>query len=199
MIILHRQNSFKDIDFSQIDGIEFDVRSHNGQLVLAHNRLATDEKSFEYLDDNLVRVKGSDKFFIVNVKEAGLEEELVYLFKAAEIKNFYFLDSQIPDIVRLSRANNFFGKFIIRVSDVESYNERLISISNAKYMWVDWNGFNEFDRFAYSKFISSLPKTINRIYVSPELYSPDFAPLISQVSECVSTDSVCTKYPELWR
>lgn len=114
---------------------------------------------------------------------------------------YYFLDSQIPDILRISK--NIKGKFIIRVSDVETLNYKLIELTEPKYLWVDYSQFANFDIKEYAEFINNLYKNIDKnlefIIVSPELYNPSFAVLIQQIGQVLPNGfSVCTKKPELW-
>ncbi|EKN7418128.1 hypothetical protein PYP05_000536, partial [Campylobacter jejuni] len=114
---------------------------------------------------------------------------------------YYFLDSQIPDILRLSK-NGYQGKFIIRISDVESYNEKLMDISKPKYVWVDYSQFSSFDIKDYQEFIYNIkPKLeqVEPILVSPELYDLSYMKLIKPIQSILPKGfSVCTKKPDLW-
>ena len=114
---------------------------------------------------------------------------------------YYFLDSQIPDILRISK--DLKGKFIIRVSDVETLNKKLIDISQPKYLWVDYSAFLNFNLKNYEYFILNLYKEIDKklipILVSPELYDLSFVNLIPQIQSILPSGfSVCTKKPDLW-
>lgn len=40
---------------------------------------------------------------------------------------------------------------IIRISDVESYNERLMGVAKPKYVWVDYSQFSNFDIQNYQR------------------------------------------------
>ncbi|EDP3587672.1 hypothetical protein GU251_08645, partial [Campylobacter jejuni] len=118
---------------------------------------------------------------ICNVKESGLEEKIIELLSGDF--EYYFLDSQIPDILRLSK-NGYQGKFIIRISDVESYNEKLMDISKPKYVWVDYSQFSSFNIKDYQEFIYNIkPKLgqVEPILVSPELYDRSYAELIKPI------------------
>ncbi|HEF8722475.1 TPA: hypothetical protein SBH06_001829, partial [Campylobacter jejuni] len=114
---------------------------------------------------------------------------------------YYFLDSQIPDILRISKKIK--GKFIIRVSDVETLNYKIIELTEPKYLWVDYSQFADFDIKEYAKFINNLYKSIDKkiepIIVSPELYNLSYTVLIQQICQVLPNSfSVCTKNPELW-
>ncbi|MCV3522098.1 hypothetical protein MBT56_05600, partial [Campylobacter lari] len=105
MIFLHRQNNLES--FIENYGIEIDLR-YNEKLVLSHDLL---EKNFLYpfFKEKIQFMKNIP--IICNVKESGLEEKIIELLD--DNFEYYFLDSQIPDILRLSK-NGYQGKFIIR-------------------------------------------------------------------------------------
>lgn len=192
MIFLHRQNDIQ----KKIDkyGIEIDLR-YNSELVLNHDIL---DENQQYL-----LLKNQKQFMkntpiICNIKEAGLEEKIIKLLKGYD---YYFLDSQIPDILRLSK-NGYQGKFIIRISDVESYNEKLMEITKPKYVWVDYSQFSNFDIQDYQEFIYSIKSKLEQvepILVSPELYDLSYIEFIESIQNILPKGfSVCTKKPELW-
>ncbi|EDP7990251.1 hypothetical protein G3M37_000928, partial [Campylobacter coli] len=136
---------------------------------------------------------------ICNIKESGLEERVIELL--GNKFEYYFLDSQIPDILRLSK-NGYQGKFIIRISDVESYNERLMRVAKPKYVWIDYSQFSNFDIQNYREFIYDIkPKLeqVEAILVSPELYDLSYIEFIEPIQSILPKGfSVCTKKPELW-
>ena len=140
MIFLHRQNDPEFIQFKNVDGIELDIRSIGSDLVLTHDRLSShhleNSSSLIYLAEVVQHLKNYT--VIVNVKESGLEEQISDLFDDNNIK-YYFLDSQIPDILRLSKKEEYKGKFIIRVSQFENINYDLLNFSKPEFVWVDYS------------------------------------------------------------
>ncbi len=197
MIFLHRQNNSENIV-----NCEIDIRSHPSGLVLNHNRLDFN-KSYPTLKD--FAKKYSNKTIICNIKESGVEEETLKILTDNKV-NVLFLDSQIPDIVRLAKTREFRGKFIIRVSNYEELSAPIISMSKAKFIWADWFKFDNFDINEYYTYIDTLIKKfkntgVDLILVSPELYSLDYLAITKKISHKLKNYkiSVCTKYPELWR
>lgn len=197
MIFLHRQNNSENI----VD-CEIDVRSHPNGLVLNHNRLNFN-KDYPTLKD--FAKKYSNKTIICNVKESGVEEEAYKILSENNI-NVLFLDSQIPDIVRLSKTDEFKGKFIIRVSNYEELSRSIIDTSKAKFIWVDWFKFDNFNIDEYYTYIDTIiaafkNKGVNLIIVSPELYNLSYLSIAKKIAYHLKNYkiSVCTKYPELWR
>ena len=198
-IFLHRQN---DTSLFNEEGIEVDVRSSRLGLVLNHDRL-NHNMLYPILENKLKFLK--NKKVILNIKESGIEEELIEMM--ADI-DYYFLDSQIPDIIRLSRKfPSISHRFIIRISDVEFTTTNMLNLVKPKYVWLDYSKFSDFNSNEYNqhvrRLIYLLPKYQNYIVVSPELYSLDYSVHIEDVKTAVSryipSFSVCTKYTQLWR
>ena len=189
MIFLHRQNNTSIKPYA----CEIDVRSSPFGLVMNHDRL-------DYTKDYPLIADALNTFtqpVILNIKESGIEEELIELFEG---KDYYFLDSQIPDIIKLStKYPHIAHRFIIRISKVEPES---ILLDHAKYVWVDWN-FNNFDLLEYEHFIKNLSlKNAHPIFVSPELYDMKYESLIPKVKQSIDstfkTKSICTKLTKLW-
>lgn len=190
MIFLHRQNNSENV----VD-CEIDIRSHPDGLVLNHDRLDFN-KTYPLLKDFAKQYAGL--CVICNIKESGIEEEVFEIMSANDI-NFYFLDSQIPDIIRLSKNEKFHGKFIIRVSDVEEYSEKLINQTKAEFVWIDDCNFKNFNIEEYFERLSRINNNIKPIIVSPELYDARFKSIISDIRPRLTGVSICTKQPDLWR
>lgn len=169
---------------------------YNENLVLNHDLLEKNSL-YPFFEEKIQFMKNIP--IICNIKESGLEERVIELL--GDNFEYYFLDSQIPDILRLSK-NGYQGKFIIRISDVESYNERLMSVAKPKYVWVDYSQFSNFDIQNYREFIYGIkPKLgqVEPILVSPELYDLSYIEFIEPIQSILPKGfSVCTKKPELW-
>ena len=212
MIFLHRQNDPEFLTFKNVDGIELDVRSIGSDLVLTHDRLSSrhleNSSSLIYLSEVVQYLENYT--VIVNVKESGLEEQISELFDDNNIK-YYFLDSQIPDIIRLSKQEKYKGKFIIRVSSYENINYDLLNFSKPEFIWVDYN-FENFNLNRYIKFLKNINNDghintlkIQKILVSPELYGLQNINLSydiiqdKDITELLKQFSVCTKIPDEWR
>lgn len=202
MIFLHRQNNLNEY----YPSIEVDVRSSPSGLVLEHDKL-----NFNKQYPEAKKLKTLSSNIILNIKESGIEEELIEIFNNLD---FYFLDSQIPDILRISKHYpEHSHRFILRVSDVEHINVKLINMINPKYIWLDYSEFNS-DFFNIEEYIVFV-KTVNSmidifelntelILVSPELYSLDNLKLTTEIIERLKSEklnrySICTKFPELYK
>jgi len=207
LIFKHRQND--ESQWNKNTAVELDVRLHgNRRITLSHDPCEwttnTDLSNAVYKNLYITKTK-LPRMSIVNVKTSGAEEVVSKLFEEVEYNNFFFLDSQIPDILRLSKLDEYKGKFIIRVSDVESYNEEFMYRIKPKYIWADWSSFDNFEEGKYRKFINTLTRQISDdqelIIVSPELYSLDYERLIPTIAEIITYyghSSVCTKTETKW-
>lgn len=177
--------------------VEFDVRSENGVLVVSHDRSSILPCTLaEYFASSSVKM-----LMIVNVKEANLEEEILEM-SGIHNDSIVFLDSQIPDIVRLSKQPKYKGRFAIRVSNYEPYSHNLINLSGAKYIWVDYDfyrcliepGFID----GYTLLLSQIERfiqissDITPIFVLPELYGIINPYLKTRVMNCINKLNIVT-------
>ena len=213
MIFQHRQNNISPstINATNYTGIEVDIRSSPEGLVFNHDRLNFNQKYPLLINE--VKNLGS-KDIILNVKESGTEEELIQFFtENTELykTNFYFLDSQLPDILKITKEYpEHAHRFIIRVSDMETPNQKLLNLVNPELIWLDYSDFENFDYIEYCKFLfKSIDELSYRklILVSPELYSLDYRYITDKIAslylELIFTNvgeriGVCTKFPELF-
>jgi glycerophosphoryl diester phosphodiesterase len=206
VIFKHRQND--STLWNKETAVEFDVRLHEDRtVILSHDPIGYDiDLDFTGSIGDVVYDRAElPKMSIVNVKTSGAEEYVAGLFNEVGYGRFYFLDSQIPDILRLSKEPEFKGRFIIRVSDVESYNEEFMKRVQPKYIWADWSQFDNFDPIQYDHFINTLTRQISDdqelIIVSPELYNIDYENLIPTIAEIITRhghSSACTKNETQW-
>jgi len=199
MIFLHRQNTLN----SQTTNIELDVRSSKDGIVLNHDPLDHKYK-YTLLKDKLFEFE-ERKTIIVNIKESGIEEEIIEIFKKFDL-SYLFLDSQIPDIIKLARKfPEEKSNIIIRVSDVECISNNLLELVNPKYLWVDYTRFSVFNQREYFNFLNKIKKKFKQyelILVSPELYNIDFKVFAYEISENLNKETnihVCTKFPEIYK
>lgn len=139
MIYLHRfqVSDYKNSnlsDNSDFDGFEIDFRylEHGKNIIVSH-----DYSSYPVLD-TFKNVLSTNKTIIANSKESGIEEKLFEVGFKGFRNNVYFLDSQIPDILKYCKSDERYkGHFIIRVSDFEPVSVSLIRTSEARKFWID--------------------------------------------------------------
>ncbi len=191
-IIMHRINTVKQlnsIDFNY--GVEIDIRSYRDKLVLTHEPYENAENFNDWLEHY------NHKILILNIKEEGLEDEILFLIKQHNVKNYFFLDQSFPNLIKYTSKG--MSKTALRVSEFENINN-----TNKLFDLVDWVWVDCFTKFPLTKNeMNKLHNHFNICIVSPELQGRNNkSELIKFVDNIKSYDIndiyVCTKYPDLW-
>ena len=188
----HRINQMNKLSAVSPDrGVEIDIRTANGNIVLAHDPFTSGELFSEWLKC----WKGQS--LILNVKEEGLEESILELLENYDVQDFFFLDQSYPSIRRL--INLGISKLATRVSDFEDINTAIKS--GSEWIWLD----------SFTGNWSYLPDALKLIkgmghktcLVSPELQRTDSEIELKELKELIKVNNleitaVCTKHPESW-
>jgi hypothetical protein len=193
-IIAHRKNTLKDlIDSPRCYGVEVDIRSNNGQLVIQHDPFAEGENFEAWI------AAYQHGTLILNVKEEGLEARLIALMAQHQIDDFFFLDQSFPFLVKWSKAGE--RRCAVRVSEFESIDTALTLAGKVDWVWVDcFTHFslteNDAERLQSAGFKLCL--------VSPELQGRDAETEIPALAALLNerhirAQAVCTKRPDLWQ
>lgn len=193
LIIEHRINwSIKLQNIPENHGVEIDLRSSNGEIILAHDPFAEGEKFVDWL--KFYR----NQFLVLNIKEEGLEENILEILRSRGIENYFFLDQSFPFLIKLIRKGNF--KTAVRVSDFESVTTALATAS--EWCWLDSFGLS------WDFLLESVPllnsAEIKTCLVSPELHGRSNKDEIIELKKLIASsrlefDAVCTKNVELWK
>lgn len=175
-------------------GVEIDVRSHpDGWLYLSHDPFETGERLENFLESF------SHELLIVNVKEDGLEAKCASMLESFGIQDFFFLDQNIPAILRGDR--NYARHFSSRVSEFEPTEGLALLAPFIGWAWVDsFSPNSEWRRNAV--FAKELGLRV--CVASPELHGIQNSAHIStykkEILEILDhVDAVCTKFPSEWR
>ena len=97
LIIKHRVNTRSSL--TQVNkkfGVEIDLRSNANKIIISHEPYLEGVELEEWLD------KYNHKFLILNVKEEGLESEVIKILEKKSISDYFFLDQTTPSIINLS-------------------------------------------------------------------------------------------------
>jgi hypothetical protein len=185
MIIEHRINSIELLqNVNKEHGIEIDVRWSDklNKVIITHDYVCTD---YVLLEDFLMFY--NHKFLIINVKESQCEDKCIEIMKNFNIV-YYFLDSQIPDIIRLYKRG--YNNFIIRFSIFEEYWNLY---KQFKYIWFDTFGnLENLDLLNFYEF-----KNNEFIFTSPELHGKNNIEEYRDRADVIK--NICTKYPDIWK
>ena len=94
-IIIHRINKIRQLKkIPNYFGVEIDIRSYGSKLVLNHDP----HKPGDELDNFLKNYKHGT--LVLNIKEAGIEDNVIKKVKKAKIKSFFLLDVEFPYIFK---------------------------------------------------------------------------------------------------
>lgn len=193
-IIAHRKNTIADLSQTPTQfGIEVDIRSWEKELTIHHDPFTQGEDFKEWLKHY------QHQILILNVKEEGLEAQLIELMKEHNISNYFFLDQSFPFLVKWAKLGE--KRLAVRVSEYESINTALSLKDKVDWIWVDC-----FTHFPLSLEEAKQLKQANfkLCLVSPELQGRNAESEIPALKELlgtlgISVDAVCTKRPDLWQ
>lgn len=192
-IIMHRRNTLAELNATPIElGVEVDIRSEGGKLVIHHDPLVIGE------DFSAWMAAYQHGTLILNVKEEGLEQKVLDCMKKNNFDNFFFLDQSFPFLIKW--ANKGERRCAVRVSEYESVETALALSGKIDWVWVDC--FTHFP-LSMSDYKRLKDAGFKLCLVSPELQGrsadmeiPAIRKLIAD--NAIDMDAVCTKRPDLW-
>ena len=193
IFISHRRNTIDELKrTSEKYGVEIDLRSSDNSIIVHHDPMAKGEKFSTWLDHY------NHKFLILNVKEEGLEKQIIDFLQKYKIDDYFFLDQSIPFLLKFSNFCN--KKSAARVSEFESIETALKLKKYADWVWLDqFNSFpitpDEFETLKSYKYKICL--------VSPELQGRFDDYEIMEMSKFLKKnnlklDAICSKKCEFW-
>lgn len=193
-LIAHRKNTLAELRSSPPEyGVEVDIRSYAGDLVIHHDPFIKGESFESWLAEY------RHGTLILNVKEEGLEARLIELMKQRGIDDYFFLDQSFPFLVKWSRLGE--RRCAVRVSEYESVETALTLAGRVDWIWVDC-----FTRFPLRHEDAGRLKSagFRLCLVSPELQGRDAQTEIPRLHALlrerdIRADAVCTKQPALWK
>ena len=187
-IIVHRVNSSTLLrEVEKHFGIEIDLRSKNGEIILAHDPIVDGESLENFM------ASFSHKMLILNVKEDGLEEQILAILKNHNSPDYFFLDQPFPTLAKSLKLGH---QCAMRVSEYELPFKLLQP--QPQWLWIDsitgnWDHIEGAINYAKANRIKSC-------LVSPELHGRDPKSEIEYklMRHYNEIDFVCTKIPTLW-
>ena len=188
--VIHRVNTVAQL--AKVDhscGIEVDLRANADDIYLAHDPFTHGELLSNLLENY------DHRLIILNVKEDGLEDRAIQLMEKYNIREYFFLDQPFPTLRKNSRIGR---NCAVRVSESEPIPHQ---VEDMTWIWIDsftgdWSHLVETADFARNK-------SLRTCLVSPELQGRQGTTEIIAIKELLqsaglSTDAVCTKFPEEW-
>jgi hypothetical protein len=130
--IIHRVNTVKELATIPRDlGVEIDVRAFGKDLIISHEP----HKEGELLADYLKSYKHA--LVVFNIKEAGIEDEVLQLAKEHDIEQYFLLDVEFPYLYRAAREN--VRAIAVRYSEDESIEQAKKYQGLVDWIWIDTN------------------------------------------------------------
>ena len=192
--ISHRRNTIEELQATPREyGVEVDIRSDHGQLLIHHDPFVKGDDFEEWLKHY------QHGTLILNVKEEGLEARLIDLMKQYKIEDYFFLDQSFPFLIKWSKLGEH--HCAVRVSEFESIETALSLAGKIDWVWVDC-----FTKFPLAGIDAKRLQDagFKLCLVSPELQGrpaetaiPELAKLLNE--RHITADAICTKNPELWK
>jgi len=128
--VVHRVNTHKElIHIPTSYGIEVDVRTYYHGLVMNHDA----NKPGDIFDLHINNFE--HKFLIIDVKEEGIEREIIKVCEQNNIKNYFLLGVTFPFMLKLAREG--FTKMALRYSEYEGIETAVRMKGMIDWLWVD--------------------------------------------------------------
>jgi hypothetical protein len=128
--IIHRVNTIeKLVTVPSQYGVEIDIRAYNSSLVLNHEPY----QDGELLETFLQKYKHA--LVIFNIKEAGIESDVIALAAKYQVKEYFLLDVEFPYIYKAAREGQ--KNIAMRFSEDESIETVLKYKGKADWVWID--------------------------------------------------------------
>ncbi len=191
-IIAHRINSINKLkNLDKRIGVEVDIRSNDKNLIIGHDPFS------DYVDFNEWLSFYMHGTLVLNVKEDGLEEELIKTMNNFKKDNFFILDQSFPYIVKTIKTGE--KRCAVRLSEYESINTVLSLKDKLSWVWIDF-----FTKFPIDFEIYKILKKnkFKLCFVSPELQGHPHTTCLD-LKNYIKTnkmyfDAVCTKKVKFW-
>lgn len=147
-------------------GIETDIRSLDGNLVVSHDLVSKASVSFESVLGRIAEDLISKKLpLCINIKEDGLQEMLVESIRPYPELDYVVFDASLPELFKYAQGNI---PYLCRISEYEVWNKLF---ENCAGIWLDSLASNWITYEKLSE-INSYKKRI--FFVSPELHGRNY-------------------------
>lgn len=159
IVIIHRINKIKELKkIPKKYGVEIDIRSSNKKLILSHDPHKKGDDFKKYLKNY------NHSLLVANIKEAGIESQVIKEIKKANIKFFFLLDVEFPYLWKAKKSG--FKNIAVRFSEEEPIQTVKNCINKIKYVWID-----TFTKLPINKKNHSILKKFHQSLVSPDRWN----------------------------
>ncbi len=129
-IIIHRVNKLDDLKkLPKKYGTEIDIRSQGSKLVLSHEPFSSEGELKNYIENY------DHGTLALNIKESGIEDEVLKIVKSKSIKSYFLLDVEMPYLYSSSKKGN--KNIAVRFSEFESIKTVEYFNNLVDWVWID--------------------------------------------------------------
>lgn len=195
--IAHRINTITELEnIGREHGVEIDVRTDGNRIVLHHEPFLGGEDFEEYLESY------RHAFLVLNIKEAGIENQVIEMLESRGITNYFLLDVEFPYIYRSTHGAEAKvqppAKIAVRYSEAEPIAQALALKGLVEWAWIDTNTTLPLD----NKVVEAL-RGFKTCLVSPDRWGrPEDIPTYKQKMEKLDFQldavMVATEYLDRW-
>ncbi len=129
-IIVHRINSLNELKkIPKNYGTEIDIRSNGSTLILNHEPFKNGCDFKNYIENY------EHGTLVLNIKESGIEDEVLKIVKSKSIKSYFLLDVEMPYLYSASKKGN--KNIAVRFSEFESIKTAECFKKLVDWIWID--------------------------------------------------------------
>jgi hypothetical protein len=187
-LVAHRVNTCLELRQSPKKyGVEIDVRAWQKDLVLHHDPFREGESLDKYLDEY------DHGLLVVNVKETGIEEDVLKAIRKHGIRDYFLLDVEFPYLYKASLRGE--RAMAVRYSEAEGLDTVTQFSGLVDWTWIDVNTTLPLDENSVATLSS-----FRNCLVSPDLWGrPQDIPIyLQQMKELnFQPDAVVAKQSNL--
>lgn len=110
-------------------GVEVDIRAMGSQLILNHDPFNGGERFVDFLGEY------RHGLIVLNIKEAGIENEVLRLVRECGIEDYFLLDIEFPYLYCATRKGE--RAIAVRYSEDESIETVLNYKGRVDWVWID--------------------------------------------------------------
>lgn len=130
-IIIHRVNAISKLkEVPPEFGTEIDIRAQGSKLILNHEPFEQGDSFEDYVSEY------RHGTLVLNVKEAGIEKEVIRITQLAGINSFFLLDVEYPYILVNSDKDDPLD-VAVRFSEQESIENAKLQVGKLNWVWID--------------------------------------------------------------